>query len=568
MKKIFWIFMVCVSMQTLHAQTPKWAENARKAIFSIITYDKNDKIKSTGNGFYIDKAGIALSDYSLFDGAERATVINGDGTQKEVLHILGANTLYDVIKFDTQADKKQSFLPIATTPAKEGDLVFLMPYSTQKSSTMQSGRILQVDSIGNNSFYYTIEMKTTDKTISCPIMNSNGEVLGMIQKNASEDSKESYAIGASFGASLVINAITATQTNLNSIGIKKGLPDTEEDALVYLFYVESTEMTREAHLEILNDFIEKFPNNSDGYLRRAIFYMSSNNEEESQLAEKDFEKSIKMTEDNEKDWVYYQVSNAIYNYVLSQDEKDDESKWTYERALKNIKTALEAGEKPLYVKLEGDIHFAMHNYADALNCYEKVNQSELASASTFYSAAKTKHLMEGSDIGEVIALMDSAIATFHKPYIQEAAPYFYERAALHVEAKKYREAVSDYNTFHDIVDGNVNALFYYQREQAEMQCRMYQQAINDINRAVEMEPNDIDYWLEKGTIHLRVNQHDEAEKAFRKAVEIDGQSGTAYRMLGYCFALQKKTDEACSYLQKAKELGDNVVDTLIEKYCK
>ena len=144
----------------------------------------------------------------------------------------------------------------------------------------------------------------------------------------------------------------------------------------------------------------------------------------------------------------------------------------------------------------------------------------------------------------------------------------YERAALHVEAKKYREAVSDYNTFHDIVDGNVNALFYYQREQAEMQCRMYQQAINDINRAVEMEPNDIDYWLEKGTIHLRVNQHDEAEKAFRKAVEIDGQSGTAYRMLGYCFALQKKTDEACSYLQKAKELGDTVVDTLIEKYCK
>lgn len=568
MKKTLWIFMVCVSMQTLHAQTPKWAENARKAIFSIITYDKDNQIKSTGNGFYIDKAGIALSDYSLFDGAERATVINGDGTQKEVLHILGANTLYDVIKFDTPADKKQSFLPIATTPAKEGELVYLMPYSTQKSNTMQSGRILQVDSIGNGSFYYTIEMKTTDKTISCPIMNANGEVIGMIQKNASEDSKESYAIGASFGASLVINAITATQANLNSIGIKKGLPDKEEDALVYLFYIESTGMSREAHLEILNDFIEKFPDNSDGYLRRAIFHMSSNSEEESQLAEKDFEKSIKLADDANKDWVYYQVANAIYTYVLSQEERKEDSPWSFERALENIKTAQETGDKPLYVQLEGDIHFAMRNYTEALTCYDKVNQSELVSAATFYSAAKTKHLIEGYNIEEVIALMDSAIVTFHKPYLQEAAPYFYERAALYVEAKKYREAVADYNTFHDIVDGNVNALFYYQREQAEMQCRMYQQAINDINRAVEMEPNDIDYWLEKGTIHLRVNQHDEAEKAFRKAVEIDGQSGTAYRMLGYCFALQKKTDEACTYFQKSKELGDTVVDTLIEKYCK
>lgn len=568
MKRIIGTFIICICAQTISAQTPKWAENARKAIFSIVTYDANNKIKSTGNGFYIDKSGTALSDYSLFEGVEKATIINAEGKQKDVTYILGANTMYDVIKFNTPTEKKQAYLEIAPTPAKVGETVYLMPYSTQNSNVLQSGKVIEVDSIGNNSYYYTIEMKTTDKTISCPLMNVNGQVLGMIQKNASEDSKESYAIGASFGASLSLNAIIATQSNLNNIGIKKALPDNEEDALIFIYYMASVATTTEAQLETLNDFIEKFPNNADGYLRRAILLMASTIQEEVKLAEKDFEKCIKMVPDDEKDWMNYQVANAIYTHALAQDNADENELWSYKRALEHIKQAQADKQKALYSQLEGDIHFAMKNYPEALNSFEKVNQSELASASSFYSAARTMHLIEGYDINKVIALMDSTVERLQKPYTQEGAPYIYERAAVYVEAGKYRDAVADYNTFYEIVNGNVNALFYYQREQAEIQCKMYQQAINDIERAIELEPEDIDYWLEKGSILLRVNKNDEAENSFRQAISIDPESSAAYRMLGYCMVMQKRNDDACNYFNKSKELGDTVVDQLIEKYCK
>ena len=80
--------------------------------------------------------------------------------------------------------------------------------------------------------------------------------------------------------------------------------------------------------------------------------------------------------------------------------------------------------------MEGDILFAMRNYTDAYKSYEQVNQTPLASAATFYSAAKTKQLIEGTEMNEVIALMDSAIARFTPPYTSEAAPYFYERAEM------------------------------------------------------------------------------------------------------------------------------------------
>lgn len=565
MKKTLWIITCCLIAQCASAQAPKWAEKARKAVFSVVTYDKENKIKGTGNGFYIDAQGSALSDYSLFEGAERAVIINADGKQLEVNRIMGANSMYDVVKFNTAIDKKQMTLTIATEPAKVGDVVFLLPYSTQKESTLQTGKVTAVDSIGNNSFYYTLDLKTSEKTVSCPIMNGNGEVLGLIQKTASDDVMESYAIGAGYGAALEISALSMNDGALNRIGIKKALPDTEDQALVFLF-MSGEQMNQETYLATLNDFLAQYPSSMEGYVRRATYYMGSEDETQYALAEADLKKAVEVASD--KGDANYQIAKTIYSYVLSSGDKEPYKEWTLDKALELIRTAIRTNGEPLHIQLEGDILFAQGKYEEAYLSYEKVNSSSIASPATFYSASKTKQLIEGSDINEVLALMDSAIVKLNKPYLSEAAPYFYERAELRVQAGKYREAVMDYNTFYTAVTGDVTALFYYQREQAEMQCRMYQQALNDINMAVELAPEDVDFLVEKGAVHLRVNQLDEAIAIFQKALSINDQYAAAYRMLGYCQAIQNKNKEACANFAKAKELGDTVVDQLIEKYCK
>ena len=565
MKKTIWIMTCCLVAQLASAQAPKWAEKAKKAVFSVVTYDKENKIKGTGNGFYIDAQGTALSDYTLFENAARAVVINADGKQQDVSRILGANSMYDIVKFNTPIDKKQTTLTLASQPAKVGETVYLLPYSTQKATTLQTGKVTSVDSIGNNSFYYTLEMKTGEKTVSCPIMNANGEVLGLIQKNASDESMESYAIGASYGASLTISALSMNDGALKKIGIKKALPDTEEQALVFL-YMSSEQMDKETYLSVLNDFLSQYPHSMEGYIRRANYYMSMKDTSKYPLADEDLKKAIEVS--SSKEDAMFQVAKAMYSYLISQEGKEEYGEWSYDKTLELIRDAIQKNNQPLYVQLEGDILFAQGKYGEAFNCYDKVNQSSLASAATFYSASKAKQLTEGSDINEVLALMDSAIVKLSKPYFGEAAPYFYERADLRAQAGKYREAVMDYNTFYDAVSGDVTAYFYFQREQAEMQCRMYQQALNDINKAVEMAPEEVDYWVEKGSVHLRVNQLDEAIAAFNKALSMNDQYAAAYRMLGYCQAMQKKNKEACANFAKAKELGDEVVDQLIEKYCK
>ncbi len=227
-------------------------------MFSVITYNKGNQILNTGNGFYIDENGTAVSDYTLFKGAERAVVVTADGKELPVEYILGANDMYDVVKFKTAADKKIVALQPTSRPGAVSETVYVLPYSTQKAASGTHGTISKIDTISHNSFYYTLNMKTGEKTVSCPVMNAEGEVVGLVQKNSDKESTSSYAIGIGYAKSLSITALSANDFTLNTIGIKKGLPEDESQALVYL-YMSSSNLSKEEYLNLLNEFVQQYP---------------------------------------------------------------------------------------------------------------------------------------------------------------------------------------------------------------------------------------------------------------------------------------------------------------------
>ena len=76
--------------------------------------------------------------------------------------------------------------------------------------------------------------------VSCPVTTADGQVFSMIQADVSGNKTESYAISAAFAKDLSINVLSLNNAALKSIGIKKALPDTEEQALVYLLMSAST----------------------------------------------------------------------------------------------------------------------------------------------------------------------------------------------------------------------------------------------------------------------------------------------------------------------------------------
>lgn len=549
------------------AQTPKWVEKAKRAVFSVVTYDKNDKILNTGNGFFVSEDGLALSDYSLFKGAERAVIITADGKQMPVSLILGADDMYDVVKFRVAiVGKKVPSLLVAGTAPAAGSSAWMLPYSTQKSIACVSGKVKKVDDIAGDYHYYTLDMPMKDKMVSCPVMNEAGEVFGIAQKSFGMDTATTcYASGASFAMSQHISALSLGDAALKNIGIRKGLPDTEDQALVYL-YMASSSSSSEDYERLLGDFIAKFPDNADGYLRRANFYVVKAKEDASffDKAAQNMEAAQKVAK--KKDDVLYNIAKLIYAYQLEKPEKTYND-WTFETALNQIRQAMELNPLPVYVQLEGDILFAMQDYAGALAAYEQVNRSNLASPATFFSAAKTKELMK-AESGEILALMDSCVARCPQPVTASYAPYLLERATMRVNAGQARQAMLDYDGYFKAVNGQVNDLFYYYREQAALKARQYQRALDDIAKAVELNPNDLMYQAEQAAVNLRVGRYDTAMKLLQAIIQTNPKYAEAYRLLGLCHIQLKQKEEACKNFNKAKELGDPNVDALIEKYGK
>ena len=568
MKKILILpLLLFFLIQGSMAQTPKWVEKAKRAVFSVVTYDKNDKMLNTGNGFFVSEDGMALSDYTLFKGAERAVIITSEGKQMPVSLILGANDMYDVIKFRVAiTEKKVPALTVAQTAPAVGAEAWMLPYSTQKSIACISGKVKDVSKVAGEYHYYTLSMQMKDKMVSCPVMNADGQVFGIAQKSSGVDTVTTcYAAGAAFAMSQKISALSLGDAALKNIGIRKGLPETEDQALVYLFMAASS-LSGDDYEKLLDDFIRQFPTNSDGYLRRANYYAAKGKDDQTwyDKAVADFNQALKVAQ--KKDDVYYNIGKLMYAYQLSKPEKTYKD-WTYDTALQNVRQAIAIDPLPIYIQMEGDILFAQQDYAGALAAYEKVNASNIASPATFFSAAKTKELAKG-DPKEVVALMDSCIARCPQPITADFAPYLLERAQMNMNADQPRNAMLDYDAYHTAVKGEVNDVFYYYREQAALKARQFQRALDDIVKAIEMNPTDLTYQAEHAVVNLRVGRYEEAIQILNNILKADPKYAEAYRLLGLCQIQLKKTDEACGNFKKAKELGDPNVDELITKYCK
>ena len=568
MKKILILpLLLFFLIQGSMAQTPKWVEKAKRAVFSVVTYDKNDKMLNTGNGFFVSEDGLALSDYTLFKGAERAVVITSEGKQMPVSLILGANDMYDVIKFRVAiTEKKVPALIVAKIAPAVGADAWMLPYSTQKSIACVTGKVKEVSKVAGEYHYYTLGMQMKDKMVSCPVMNAEGQVFGIAQKSSGIDTVTTcYAAGAAFAMAQKISALSLGDAALKKIGIRKGLPETEDQALVYLFMASSS-LSGDDYEKLLDDFIRQFPANADGYLRRANYYAAKGKDDQTwyDKAVADFNQALKVAQ--KKDDVYYNIGKLMYAYQLSKPEKTYKD-WTYDTALQNVRQAIAIDPLPIYIQMEGDILFAQQDYAGALAAYEKVNASNIASPATFFSAAKTKELAKG-DPKEVVALMDSCIARCPQPITADFAPYLLERAQMNMNAGQLRNAMLDYDAYHTAVKGEVNDVFYYYREQAALKARQFQRALDDIVKAIEMNPTDLTYQAEHAVVNLRVGRYEEAIQILNNILKADPKYAEAYRLLGLCQIQLKKTDEACGNFKKAKELGDPNVDELITKYCK
>lgn len=552
MKKITIFCLLLLSAATVLAQ-PAWVKKATKSVFTLKTFAPDGSLIASTNGFFTGSNGEAVSNYTPFKGASRAIVIDPQGKEMPVLSIIGVNDMYDVVKF--RVEGKSQPLPMASSTATVGSRVWLLPYCEIR--TLKSGVVRKSEKFQEQYDYYTIAMTMPDNTVSCPMLNEAGEVLGMMQQPAAVNDTLSYAVSARFADSLRISGFGMSESSLQLTTIKKELPNDIKEANVAI-YLASTVVDSMTYATMVHDFIAKFPNAPDGYSYRAQLEADGG---AFAAAERDMEQAIKLIE--RKDEGHFAYARLIYNKEIFQSEKPYAS-WSLDKALTEVRSAVGMNPLPTYRKLEGDILYAQQKYDEAYTIYSDLTKSEMRNADLFYSAARCKEMLK--DTTAMLALMDSTINTFSRPYLKEAAPYIWARAQARRNAGKYREAVGDMNDYEELMKASITDNFYYIRHQAEIEGRLYQQALNDINRAIQSNPNETLYYAEKASLLVRVGYYDEAIETSKECIALEPDNSDGYLFLGLAQCLKGQKAEGIANLQKAQSMGAPQAEELIKKY--
>ena len=496
-----------------------WSKKAAQAVFTLKTFKSDGTLLGSANGVFVSENGEAVSCFTPFRGADRAVVIDAQGKEWPVETMIGASDMYDVAKFKVAAKKPTA---LVTGTVASGAAVWLLPYSVKKDPVCVSGTVSKAEQFQGSYNYYTLTLQAQEQQQGCPILNEEGQVVGLAQAAADQNSATSYAVSAPFAVSLHTNGLSMSDAALKTVHIPLAIPDKYDDALLALF-MGASGMNAQQYADYVNRFIAHYPNATDGYVYRARLEVAAN---EFAKADEDMKKAVKVAETKDDD-VHYQYAQLIYQKELLQSDHPY-AEWSLQRALEESKLAYASNPQPVYRLQQAQILYSQKQYDEAYAVYEELSKGDLRGPDIFLAAAQCK--LQKDDKRAAIAQLDSAMSTFSRPYVKTAAPYLRAHAQL------------------------------------SMELRRYQLAINDMNDLVALEPNSAELWAEKASYELRVNLFNEALKSAQEVLRLDPQSSDGYLMTGIVQCQKGNKQEGMQNLRKAQSLGNPQADAFLQKY--
>lgn len=544
------------------AQNP---ETAHRAVVKVATFTAHGDTLHTTYGYFQAQTGRVVTLFSAFKGAVRATVTDWKGHTHAVTRIAGASANYDMAVVQTDAPTKSTVgLTAAPTPTERGTTGLLQAcYSTRKNDRPEPTAIATVEP--SETFrYYTFTTPNEERFFGCPVVDAQGRAVAMVQRNVIKNAITACGMDAALADSLRVKSTSAFNADLNAIGIAKLLPDHREEAYSYVYMLVRSSVDSTLIATALADFMHAWPDYAPIYADAAVFHAGRGNYAR---ADELLQKGIALNDDNRA--TLYDTQSALMYHKVTSRPADVYPTWTLETALKAAEAAYAVQPSPSYLLQQATVLSALRRDREALEKYQSVNASPLASSRTFLYAANALERIGGKS-DSIVALLDSAVARCAKPYGADAAEPLFARAKILTAVQAYRRAVADYNEYEKIVGPRrLSAYFYYLRSRVEKECRMYQQALDDLETAASMAqtPDEGDsYRVEKALLYLNVNLLDEAIAQAQEIVRRLPRNADAHKILGVAYGEKKQKNKAVEHLRTAVELGDENAAKLLEKY--
>lgn len=192
------VISVCAAINHASAETDlkELVKKTRPSVVLIKTFDNNGKQLGFGTGFFIDNSGHIISNYHVLKGAYSAKVINIEGVEWPITHIVDQNKSNDLIKLITEGDPL-SFLDISNERPQIGEKVFLIGHPKGFTGTVSDGIISSIRRIPG----FSCEMLQLTAPISPgssggPVLNMRGQVIGVVTGLYKEGQNLNFAVNS------------------------------------------------------------------------------------------------------------------------------------------------------------------------------------------------------------------------------------------------------------------------------------------------------------------------------------------------------------------------------------
>lgn len=545
---------IIISCLQCLAQSAEVKETA-KSVFKLTTYNADGTVLAESNGVFTKADGTAISSLKPFIGAAKAIVTDSKGRQGEVSRMIGVNELYDIAKFKVEG-LKPTPMAVAASPSKNGDAVWLVTFSGENEANPIGATVKSVETFMDKYSYYIILLQAPDNSTACPIVNNNGQMIGLMK--LSNTSYDIHATDANFAMNLSTPGLALSDPVLRQIGIAPALPEGKDQARLALIMAEQDNDSIKLSA-IVDDFIAKYPDLVDGYATMARVQVGKN----------DFDGAGKTMDDAiknaaKKDEAHTEYGRIIYNKILYKAGQEY-PKWTLDKAEEEVDKAYAINPLPTYKHLKAQITFTKGKYQEAYNTFTELLGTEMKNPELFYEASQCK-MMLNAPKSEIIALLDSAINNTDSLRMHDAAPYFLARADAYNAIDSFRLAVFDYTRYEILVGQPLDAQFYYLRSKTEVKAKLYKQALGDMAAAIIRSPQEPTYYAEMASLQLRVNLHDGAIKTAERCIELAPEYSDGYLLLGLAQISKGDKSAGMTNLEKAKQLGNPQAQPLMEKY--
>ncbi len=142
------------------------------------------------------------------------------------------------------------------------------------------------------------------------------------------------------------------------------------------------------------------------------------------------------------------------------------------------------------------------------------------------------------------------------------------RSEVNMTRKDLPAAIADLNTVLVLhPEGPIAEHALMSLGEARMRQGDPQTAIAVYDRFVALAPKDARSWFNRGMAHAHTNAHQQAYDDLSRAIALDGWMHRAYSARAIELVHLERKPEACTDLNRAKELGDTAVDDLLAIYC-